>query len=278
MIKISTPSNQNPNSNSYRKTVNTNNNMASLTFRPKSAATARIVEVPPGAVGLLIGKGGKNIKALSAAHPEIKIQGPKRGAAKQTFRLTGTNEQQLNSAEQSIRDTVATWESKAAYYGNVVQQRQDRERARQEAWSAHIQKLSGCEGEGWNTAGSASRDAWRKRQLAKQAKNESTISYKRRPIATKNRFEMPESSDDEEDEVPRPSVAAPRKLDASSAWSKGAPKELATPPAKLTRQTADMGHPETQTEEKRKAEWDEVVANHKPITSWADECSSDEED
>ena len=248
--------------------------MASLTFRPKSAATARIVEVPAGAVGLLIGKGGKNIKALSAAHPEIKIQGPKRGAAKQTFRLTGTNEQQLNSAEQSIRDTVATWESKAAHYGNVVQQRRERERRRQEEWSTHIQKLSGCEGEGWSTAGSAARDAWRKKQLAKQAKQESTISYKRRPIATKNRFEMPDSSDDEEDEVARPSVAAPRKLDANSAWSKGAPKELATPPAKLTRQTADMGHPEPDASKAM----EKLVAEHKPIKSWADECSSDEED
>ena len=251
--------------------------MASLTFRPKSGAAARIVEVPAGAVGLLIGKGGKNIKALSAAHPEIKIQGPKRGAPKQTFRLTGTNEQQLNSAEQSIRDTVAMWESKAAYHENVAQQRRERERRRQEEWSTHIQKLSGCEGEGWTTAGSAAQDAWRKKQLAKQAKQETTISYKRRPIAV-NRFEIPsDSSDDEDDEVARPSVAVPRKLDTSSAWSKGAPKELATPPAKLTRQTADMGHPETQTEEKHKAEWDEVVANHKPIKSWADECD-DEED
>ena len=66
--------------------------------------------------------------------------------------------------------------------------------------------LSGCTGEGWQTAGSAEADSWRKRQLAKQ--KESQMSYKRQPIVQRNRFDIPSDSDSDEEEQSRGSGAA----------------------------------------------------------------------
>ena len=243
--------------------------MASLTFRPKSKTAAVIsVEVPSGCVGIIIGKGGKNIKALAAAHPGTKIQGPRRDAVKQMFRVSGADKAKVRAAAQQIRDTATNWQKRNAQQQQRQAQQQLRKSKMQEAWTQHIQDISGCTGGGWETAGSAAADAWRKRQLAKQ---ESTkISYKR-PGVIKNRFELPSDSEDEEEQR-GPAIVKARA--PTGAWSKGAPKPVS--PVKLERQTADMG--EQPSPEQQKELWDEIVANHKPITSWADACDSDDEE
>ena len=243
--------------------------MASLIFRPKSNTAAVIsVEVPAGCVGIIIGKGGKNIKALAAAHPGTKIQGPRRDAVKQMFRISGADKAKVRAAAQQIRDTATNWQKRSAQHQQRLSQRQERNTKMQESWTQHIQDISGCSGAGWETVGSAKADAWHKRQQAKR--QSSKISYKR-PGVIKNRFEIPSDSEEEEEQR-GPTVAQPRA--PTGAWSKGAPKPVA--PVKLERQTADMG--EQPSAEQQKEVWDEIVANHKPITSWADECSSDDED
>ena len=144
--------------------------------------------------------------------------------------------------------------------------RRGREKKRQQEWTAHIQDISGCKGDGWQVAGSASTVAWRKRHATTQ--QESQISYKRR--VAKNPFEIPSDSEDEEEQR-GPTVAKARA--PTGAWSKGAPKPVA--PVKLERQTADMG--QSKSPEQKQPTWEEHVAAHKPIASWADECDSDDE-
>ena len=144
--------------------------------------------------------------------------------------------------------------------------RRGRENRRQQEWATHIQDISGCRGNGWQTAGSAAAAGWRNRQLAKQGPNAGRHS---RPVAPKNRFEIPSDSesDEESQKIRRPRIAQPRKLDKSSAWSKGAPK-----PA-----VAEAAVPTTTAKEQQEI-WDAIVANHKPIVSWADACDSDDEE
>jgi hypothetical protein len=161
--------------------------------------------------------------------------------------------------------------------------RRERETRRQQDWATHIQDISGCHGNGWKTAGSAAAAGWRKRQLVKQGPN----TGPRRVRRIKNRFEIPSDSesDEESQKIQRPRISQPRKLAKSSAWSKGAPKPFAAEAAaaalivaKLERQTAETEKPKLQEGDAPKITWEEVVAAHKPIVSWADACVSDDEE
>jgi len=233
----------------------------SHTFRPAVQTTSEKVEVHPGCVGLIIGRGGKNIKELIASHPGIKIQGPRRGDAKQIFRISGAKEG-VAAAAAEIRSTMDNWLQRNSSRLQHEEQRAYRKAKAQDEWAQHIQDISGCTGAGWSTAGSAEADAWRKRQLGKQ--KDSQISYKRRPIAHKNRFEIPSDSEDEEEQR-GPAIAKPRDLTGASA--KGAPKEKEEAPKESKQMTA----------EEAEAEFAKLAAKMKPIESWADACSDDED-
>ena len=88
---------------------------------------------------------------------------------------------------------------------------------------------------------------------------------KRRPIAHKNRFEIPSDSEDDEEEQRGPAIAKPRDL--TGAWAKGAPKEKEEAPKESKQMTA----------EEAEAEFAKLAAKMKPIESWADACSDDED-
>ena len=85
--------------------------MTSMTIRPNSIHTASI-EVNPGCVGIIIGRGGKNIQSLIAQHQGIKIKGPKRGDTRQVFSVSGASTQEVHAAIAKIRDTAAKWEAR----------------------------------------------------------------------------------------------------------------------------------------------------------------------
>lgn len=83
--------------------------MTSMTIRPNSIHTSTI-EVNPNCVGIIIGRGGKNIQSLIAQHQGIKIKGPKRGDARQVFSVSGASTQEVHAAIANIRHTAAKWE------------------------------------------------------------------------------------------------------------------------------------------------------------------------
>ena len=149
--------------------------------------------------------------------------------------------------------------------------RNDREHRRQASWQQQIQDASGCEGDGWTTTGDA--ESWRKRQERK-VRGGSKISYKR-PVAP-NPFEIPSDSDDEE-EIVGPLPLPPKKLDESNPWSKGPSAAFLAPPT-LERAVATSSSPSSNSLAQKlydDEKWQQMVSNHKPIISWADECDSD---
>lgn len=235
----------------------------SHTYRPIKSQHSASVEVHADCVGMIIGKGGKNIKSIVADHPGIKIQGPRRGNARQIFTVSGPEGNIVHAAVGVIRDIMAKWEKSNSYRLQHDQEISSRQQREQKEWENHIQDISGCKGEGWSTTGSAASNKW---QEAQRAKQKSTVSYTRRPVNSGNRYEMPSSSDDEEEENDVPIIVTPKKLSGTSAWSKGAPK-LATKSA-----------PETK-EQKSTKTWEDIQAEvlSNEGRSWADMCDEDDE-
>jgi len=237
----------------------------SHTYRPTKTQHSASVEVHADCVGMIIGKGGKNIKSIVAAHPGIKIQGPRRGNSRQIFRVSGPEGAIVHAAVEVIRDIMAKWEKGNSYRQQHDQDISRRKQMAQKEWENHIQDISGCKGDGWSTTGSAASNKWQEAQLAKQ---KSTVSYTRRPVNSGNRYDIPSSSEDEEEENEDvPIIVTPKKLPGTNAWSKGAPK-LVTKSA-----------PETK-EQKSDKTWEDIKANalSKKGTSWADMCDSDDEE
>ena len=107
--------------------------MASMTIRPNSIHTSTI-EVNPNCVGIIIGRGGKNIKSLIAQHQGIKIKGPKRGDPRQVFSVSGASTQEVHAVIANIRDTAAKWER-----GRISQMNSDSLR-RQATRNAHFKR------------------------------------------------------------------------------------------------------------------------------------------
>ena len=247
----------------------------SLTFRPRSgkASVHKVsVEVPGGAVGLIIGAGGKNIKALIAAHDGIKVKGPRRDAVKQIFRITGEDEAAVDAAAESIRQTVSKWESRSAQWQSRDLERSRREKQRKQDWATHIQDISGCEGAGWKTQGDA--DTFRKQQLSYKRRQEPAKQVK----TSRNPFDMGSDSDsDGEEEVqrgPEPCEAIKPK----GAWAGGASAAVVQPPT-LERQTAQV-HDEKTEEDENRLTMEKLHAMHEANKgkSWADMCDSDDDE
>ena len=212
------------------------------------ACTAK-VQVHKDCTGLVIGRGGATVKKI-AADFGVKVQGPKRGAKEQIFRISGPDQSSVNAAAGVIMEIHDKWSQKFAKRQAFEAERTRREKQRQSDWSRHIQDISGCEGEGWGTAGNAT--SWKRK---KQQSSEKKASPK--PVR-RNRFEIPDSDDEEEDS--RPAVSEPKAL--TGAWAKGAPKE---------EETRQM------TFEESKAELAKLASTMKPVENWADACSDDED-
>ena len=97
-----------------------------------TAVDAAAVVVPPRCVGKIIGRSGGNIKALIAAHPGVTVQGPRRGAPTQVFRVQGPSAEAVAAAAAQIRRDVAAWQE-----GNARWQRQQQQQQRssqQQRW------------------------------------------------------------------------------------------------------------------------------------------------
>lgn len=167
--------------------------------------------VPNACTGSVIGKGGGKIKSIIAKH-DVKVQTPKRGAP-QTFKITGTNQVAVNAAAADIEEIRDSWLKRDAKHQAHQLRQEQREKKRQSDWSRHIQKESGCEGDDWKTAGSAS--AWQHKNRSRG--NEAKVQPR---VAKKNRFELPDDS--EEEDTDGPTVWAPEEPIGS--WGKGMPK------------------------------------------------------
>jgi len=234
----------------------------SHTFRPSVQTTSEKVEVHPECVGLIIGRGGKNIKELIASHPGIKIQGPRRDDPRQIFRISGAKET-VAAAVAEIRSVVDNWTQRNASRLQHEERRVQHKVKAQDEWAQRIQDSSGCVGTGWSTKGSAEADAWRVKQ--KHRLEGFQISHKRQPIANENRFEIPSDSEDEVEQS-GPAIAEPTEL--TGAWSKGAPKEQIEPPVESKQLDVEEAN----------AQFAKHLATRKPIASWADAADSDDDE
>ena len=196
----------------FNRTVLSKPERRSHVYRVGSIAPTQTgeIEVPAGCVGLVIGKGGKNIKSIMSVFPGVRVQGPKRGDEKHIFRATGPTQKLVQDALDAISMMVDEWKVKASKRATYAADKQSRVNQRRADWSQHIQDSSGCEGKEWETKGAA---AWRHKQQRK-------TEVKKAPEAPvkRNRFYMGES--DEEEDLDGPTIWAP--VEPEGDWAKGA--------------------------------------------------------
>jgi hypothetical protein len=156
------------------------------------------VTVPSDCTGSVIGKGGATIKRIIAQN-NVKVQGPKRGE-KQTFKITGTDQATVNAAAAAIEEIRDSWLKRNAKHQAYQLNKEKQERKRNADWSRHIRETSGCEGDDWGTVGTAKTWQNKNRSRSDEAKDKTRI-------VTRNRFELPES--DDEDTVAGPIPCKP---------------------------------------------------------------------
>ena len=140
--------------------------------------------------------------------------------------------------------------AKEARRGEERLSKRDRDRRAAHEWAKHVQDVSGCSGEGWETASSDKN--WRERQLRKQKRNQAPVQQVQ---SRKNPFDM---GSDSEDETPVERVPEPREpLPAKGVWASGASSKV--------RAENVMA---------------ELTAMHEANKgrSWADMCDSEDED
>lgn len=151
------------------------------------------VRVRAACTGTIIGKGGSKIKMIISRYG-VKVNGPKRGQT-QVFRITGTDQVAVNAAVAAIEEIRDSWVMRDAKHQAYQLQKEKEEKKTQADWARHIQEKSGCEGDDWNTIGSAS--AWKNKN---RYRSDETTDKPR--VAKKNRFELPSDSDEEDAEGP----------------------------------------------------------------------------
>ena len=246
--------------------------MSTITIRPTLTHTASI-EVNPGCVGVIIGRGGKNIQALVAEHRGIKVQGPRRGDIRQIFKISGPSTEVVHAAIAKIRDVASKWEKHSR---RQVNRDTLRRQAGERALAERKAKIASGQFVSVNTRRSATN--------SQRVKSPGPALKSR-----KNRFDMLDS-DNSDDEQESP-VQVMRKVAArplQGAWGTGAPKVTQTPPSspkddallarKRIAQKAKKTHKVSSKLQLLVSDVQSTPPVPKYIGSWADAADDDSDD
>ena len=186
--------------------------MSTITVRPTLTHTASI-EVKPGCVGIIIGRGGKNLQALVAEHRGIKVQGPRRGDIRQIFKISGPSTEVVHAAIAKIRDVASKWEKNSR---RQVNRDTLHRQAVKQALAERKAKIASGQFVSVNTH--------RYSTNSQRVKSPGPALKSR-----KNRFDMLDSDDEQESPVQVMRKVTARPL--QGAWGAGAPNATQTPPS-----------------------------------------------